>query len=102
MDIPAAASALAEYQGYARFLKTDIRALTDDDKSYLKANAVPLPDMLTPQQLGGLHGVINDPVLQGDSDLRLRAVNDFLSRAVQAHMYCALHASASCQTAGEA
>jgi hypothetical protein len=89
--IPAAESARATYQSYVRYLNTDARALTPEDMAFLKTNNIALPDTLTPTELGGLHGVITDPALQRDAAAKLRAVNAFLGRAVQAHIYCVLH-----------
>jgi hypothetical protein len=87
-DNPAAASVKAAYDGYGRYLRAPAAALTDDDRRYLADNAIRLPDDLSSENLSGLHHVINDPALAGDEKARRVAVNNFLTRAVEAELYC--------------
>ena len=84
----AAQAVRAEYQGYARYLKGDA-SLSDADRQYLKDNGIWLPAGLTAVDQAGLHNVINDPSLSPAS--RRVAVNNFLSRAVEAELYCRLN-----------
>jgi hypothetical protein len=81
----AAQAVRAEYLGYARYL-TGRGSLTDADRQYLKDNGIWLPADLTGANQAGLHNVIND--LSLDPASRRIAVNNFLSRAVQAELYC--------------
>ena len=75
----------AEYTGYARYL-SGTRSLTDADRQYLKDNGIMVPTALSAVNQAGLHRVINDPSLT--PDLKRGAVNNFLSRAVEAELYC--------------
>jgi len=75
----------AEYTGYARYLN-GAGSLTDADRQYLKDNGITVPTDLSAVNQAGLHRVINDPSL--NPDLKREAVNNFLSRAVQAELYC--------------
>lgn len=75
----------AEYTGYARYLN-GTGSLTDTDRQYLKDNGIMVPTDLSIVNQVGLHRVINDPSLT--PDLRRAAVNNFLSRAVEAELYC--------------
>ncbi len=84
---PAAAAVKAAYDGYGRYVVNAKGALTADDRQFLAASAIRLPD-LTPQDQAGLHAVINDPALSKDAEAKRVAVNNFLSRAVQAELYC--------------
>ncbi len=84
----AAQAVRAEYLGYARYLKGG-GSLTDADRQYLRNNGIWLPAGLTPANQAGLHNVINDPSLSPAS--RHIAVNNFLSRAVEAELYCRLN-----------
>jgi hypothetical protein len=81
----AAEAVRAEYLGYARYLRGGA-SLTDADRQYLKENGMWLPGDLTAANQAGLHNVINDPGLNPAS--RRIAVNNFLSRAVEAELYC--------------
>lgn len=85
---PVAESVRAEYQSYVRYLGTAARALSQEDVAWLTTNAVTLPDTLTPEQVGGLHALLADPDLQKDARQKYLAVNGYLRRAVQAHLYC--------------
>lgn len=84
----------AEYTGYARYLN-GTGSLTDADRRYLKDNAVMVPADLSAANQSGLHNVINDPSLNPDA--RRAAVNNFLSRAVEAELFCSLN---DCNSAG--
>ena len=75
----------AEYTAYARYLN-GTGSLTDADRQYLKDNGILVPTDLSAVNQTGLHYVINDPSLT--PDLKRGAVNNFLSRAVQAELYC--------------
>ena len=92
---PMAASVVAEYQWYVRYLNTPARDLSADDLAWLSANAVTVPDNLTPEQIGGLHALMNDTALQKDTAEKYRAVSGYLGRAVQAHLYCVFNACPS-------
>lgn len=81
----AAQSVRAEYMNYARYLHGNA-GLSESDRQYLKDNDVIVPRELSAANLAGLHNVINDQSL-GASE-KLSAVNSFLSRAVQAELYC--------------
>jgi hypothetical protein len=81
----------AEYTGYARYLKGS-SPLTDADRQYLKETGIRVPNDLSAPNQAGLHNVINDPELSADA--RRAAVNNFLSRAVEAELYCGFN---SCQ-----
>lgn len=86
-DTPAAGAVKAAFEGYGRYVRNANGALTEDDRRYLAANDIRLPD-LTPEDQAGLHAVLNDPGLQKDANERRVAVNNFLGRAVQAELYC--------------
>jgi hypothetical protein len=75
----------AEYTGYARYLNGS-SPLTDADRQYLRETGILVPNDLSPANQAGLHNVINDPALTADA--RRAAVNNFLSRAVEAELYC--------------
>jgi hypothetical protein len=75
----------AEYTSYARYL-SGTGSLTDADRQYLKDNGIMVPTDLSAVNQAGLHRVINDRSLT--PDLKRGAVNNFLSRAVQAELYC--------------
>ncbi len=75
----------AEYTGYARYLNGS-SPLTDEDRQYLKETGILVPSDLSVVNQAGLHNVINDPALTADA--RRAAVNNFLSRAVEADLYC--------------
>jgi hypothetical protein len=81
----------AEYTGYARYLNGS-SPLTDADRQYLKETGILVPGDLSPANQAGLHNVINDAQLSADA--RRAAVNNFLSRAVEAELYCGFN---SCQ-----
>jgi hypothetical protein len=75
----------SEYTGYVRYLgKTN--PLTEQDRQYLKDKAIRVPNDLSPANQSGLHNVINDPTLS--EEVRPAAINGFLSRAVEAELYC--------------
>lgn len=82
----------AEYTGYARYLK-DAAALTETDRKFLRDNDIRVSRDLSLANQAGLHNVINDASLRGDA--KRTAVNNFLSRAVEAEIYCGLN---SCDT----
>ncbi len=86
---PAAQSVKDAYEKYGRYVKTAASGLTQDDRKFLQDNQIELPLDLNAQDLGGLHNVINDPGLK-DRDTKMIAVQNFLSRAVQAELYCGL------------
>lgn len=75
----------AEYTGYARYL-SGAGSLTDADRQYLKDNNILVPKDLSPANQAGLHNVISDPTLVANA--KRAAVNNFLSRAVEAELYC--------------
>ena len=62
--------------------------MTPEDLKYLQANAIRLPDELSPAQKSGLHNVINDSALQGNPAAKNSAITNFIGRAVQADLYC--------------
>jgi hypothetical protein len=78
----------AEYSGYVRYLD-GAQDLTDADRRYLAENNILMPAGLDARDQAGLHNVIAAPGLTAQQ--RLVAVNDFLSRAVQAELYCGFH-----------
>jgi hypothetical protein len=82
----------AEYTGYARYLNGS-SPLTDEDRQYLKETGILVPSDLSAVNQAGLHNVINDPAFTADA--RRAAVNNFLSRAVEAELYCGFN---SCET----
>ena len=75
----------AEYAGYARYLN-GAATLNEADRQFLKDSGIRAPQNLSPANQAGLHNVINDPSLSGDA--KHAAVNNFLSRAVEAELYC--------------
>jgi hypothetical protein len=75
----------AEYTGYVRYLG-GTETLTDMDRQYLKENGIMVPFDLSGANQAGLHNVISDPSLTADA--KRAAVNNFLSRAVEAELYC--------------
>jgi hypothetical protein len=79
----------AEYDGYARYLHGGT-GLTDADRRFLQANGIRLPAGLSPRDQIGLHNALNRPGLDGRA--RNAAANNFLSRAVEAQLYCGLNA----------
>jgi hypothetical protein len=81
----------AEYAFYARYL-TGQGTLTEQDLQFLKDNAIVLPDGLSGADLAGLHNVIRDESLKPGA--KRAAVNNFLSRAVQAELYCGFNSCA--------
>ena len=85
---PAAESVTAAYEGYGRYLRNPADGLTSEDRKYLSDNQINLPSDLSPSDLGGLHNVINDPVLAGSEAARRTAVNNFINRALEAELYC--------------
>jgi hypothetical protein len=89
-SLPAARSVRDAFNFYARYLKTP-GALTDQDRAWLQSSGIRLPADLTEANLGGLHNVINDPALANDGAARSNAVNNFISRAVEAEIFCGLN-----------
>jgi hypothetical protein len=94
---PSAQSVKAAFEGYGRYVRNARGTLSEDDRGYLKTNGITLPPDLTAEDQAGLHAVINDSVLAKDADARRLAVNNFLSRAVQAELYCSFN---SCNEQG--
>jgi len=84
----------AEYLGYARYVN-GTGSLTDADRQYLRNNKILMPPSLNAANQAGLHNVINDTGLNPDA--RRAAVNNFLSRAVEAELYCSFN---DCKSAG--
>jgi hypothetical protein len=84
----------AEYTGYARYL-VGTATLTGADRQYLKENDITIPNDLSVADQAGLHNVINDATLDGDA--KRAAVNNFLSRAIEAELYCGLN---GCEESG--
>jgi len=80
-----AQSVRAEYTGYVRYLGGSA-TLTERDRAYLKENQITVPNYLSAANQAGLHNVINDSTLE--TNAKRAAVNNFLSRAVQAELYC--------------
>lgn len=78
----------AEYMGYAKYLSGN-GSLSDADRQYIKDNAIPVPNNLTAINQTGLHNVISDPALTANE--KRAAVNNFLSRAIEAELYCGLN-----------
>ena len=76
----------AEYTGYARYLN-GAAALTETDRRFLRDNGIRVSGDLSLANQAGLHNVINDASLRGE-DAKRAAVNNFLSRAVEAELYC--------------
>jgi hypothetical protein len=87
---PPAFAVKQAFEGYARYLETSSGApaqgLTDQDRQYLAANSMAVPDDLNAANQAGLHNVINDAALTGDA--KQRAVSNFIGRARQAELYC--------------
>ena len=81
----AAEAVRAEYMGYARYLKGTGK-LTDADREYLKSNGITVPKDLNSTNQTGLHNVINDSNIAPEQ--KRASINNFLSRAVQAELYC--------------
>ena len=89
-ESPAAQSVRDAFTYYARYLAMPAASLTDGDRAYLKADGIALPADLDASNLSGLHHVIVDQALSGEA--RHMAVVNYLSRAVQAELYCAFNA----------
>jgi hypothetical protein len=85
---PPALAVKQAFEGYARYLGQRETGLTDQDRQYLTANGLRIPDDLDAADKTGLHNVINDPALAADADARQRAVNNFIGRARQAELFC--------------
>jgi hypothetical protein len=75
----------AEYTGYVRYLNGEA-TLSETDRQFLKDNSILVPEDLSPANQAGLHNVINDASLTGDA--KRAAANNFISRAVEAELYC--------------
>jgi len=86
---PESISVREAYERYAKYLKDPHNTLSDADRKFIKANAIDMPDDLTPAQLSGLHNVINDRATGGAEDHKAAVVN-FLLRAGEANIYCGL------------
>ena len=100
-DDPGAQAVKAAMEGYGRYVKNAKGGLTDQDHRFLAQNGIPLPPGdLTEEDQAGLHAVINDPAFSADADAHQRAVNNFLSRAVQAELFCAFNICAAAPDAG--
>lgn len=82
----AAQAVRAEYMNYARYLTGGTATLSESDRQYLKENNIVVPRDLSVANQAGLHNVINDQSLSADE--KPMTVNSFLSRAVQAELYC--------------
>lgn len=91
---PAALAVRAAFQDYARYLKDGAPGLDESDRTWLKQNGIRLPQ-LNATNLAGLHNLLADPALQADQDRKRAAVNNFIGRAVQAELYCALNGCAA-------
>lgn len=87
---PEAAAVRRAFHDYAHYLTPTGGGLTATDRRFLTDSAIALPQGLTREDLAGLHNVINDPALTTDKTARKAAVNNFLSRAVEAELYCDL------------
>ena len=74
----------SEYTGYARYL-SGAAPLNEADRQFLRDDGIRVPEDLNPANQDGLHNVINDASLSADA--RRVAVNNFLSRAVEAEIY---------------
>jgi hypothetical protein len=83
---PAAGSVRDAFGSYARYLKPPA-SLGDQDRAWLKNNDITEPG-LTQANLGGLHNVINDPTLTKDPASQRAAVNNFITRALEAELFC--------------
>ena len=86
-SLPAARSVRDAFNSYARYLKPP-GALSEQDRAWLQDNQIRLPDDLSPADLGGLHNVIADSALANDAAARRNAVNNFISRALAAELFC--------------
>ena len=86
---PESTSVRESYEHYAKYLKDPHNTLSDADRQFIKANAIQMPDDLTPAQLSGLHAVINDRVTGGAEDRKAAVVN-YLLRAGEANIYCGI------------
>lgn len=84
----AAEAVRAEYMGYARYLNGTGK-LTDADREYLKSIGITVPKDLNSANQIGLHNVINDSKIAPEN--KRTSINNFLSRAVQAELYCAFN-----------
>jgi hypothetical protein len=88
------------FESYARYLSgAGAAGLTEQDRAFLAANGMQIPDDLNAANQAGLHNVINDPALAADAQTRLRAVNNFIGRARQAELYCHFNACPGSETA---
>ena len=92
-DNPGAAAVKAAYEGYGRYVKAPSPGMNEADRQYLKDNQISLPEDLAPEDLYGLHNVINDPGLKDAADRR-RAVNNYINRAVESELYCGFNGCA--------
>jgi hypothetical protein len=88
---PIAGAVKNAYAGYAKYVEAGGAGLTDQDRQYLADNGMRVPADLAAADQAGLHNVIHDPALKTDR-ARKAAINNFLSRAVQAELYCSFNA----------
>ncbi len=87
---PDASAVRQAFHDYARYLTPTGSGLTVTDRQFLDDSSITLPSGLTDADLAGLHNVINDPAFAANKAARQAAVNNFLSRAVEAGLYCDL------------
>lgn len=87
-DVPGAIAVRQAFDHYARYVESPSSGLTQADRRYLKDNQIDMPPNLNSKDLNGVHNVIHDPALQSDPDAKRGAVNNFISRALQAELYC--------------
>ena len=83
---PASRSVRDAVTYYSRYLKNPA-SFTDQDRAWLKDNSITLPD-LNQTNMDGLHNVIADPALANDAGARRDAVNNYISRALEAELFC--------------
>ena len=88
---PLADAVKSAHAAYAKYVEGGGAGLTDQDRQYLTNNGLGVPADLTPADQAGLHNVINDPALKTERQ-RQAAINNFVSRAIQAELYCGFNA----------
>lgn len=84
---PQAQAVRQAWLGYARYLKNPAAALTGQDHIWLQENGISPPVDLSDDDLSGLHYVLADMALKDTADRR-NAVNNFISRAREAEIFC--------------
>ena len=84
---PTAVSVKDAFENYGRYVRAAKGPLTDEDRRYLAANNIALPPDLNAEDAAGLHELIHENSQNG-SVASIRAINGFISRAVQAELYC--------------